>query len=241
MKNLLGALLKAQQDFPVLMTDATNPAYRSRYATLSAVQEVAFPVLHKHGLVVLQSVRTELTEKGLVVYVGAMLHHVESGEETFQELGMLPARQDAQGVGSAITYGRRYLLMTMLGLVADDDDGNAASRTPQMMQSARGSVQPPADEETKPARMLRETPLSSGKGKRGVPASRPDWQTSGEAVTWGLELGAFDDEAAARAALRNILQSIYPGRDSCKSHELPPVLDGWYAEVQRRLAEKEAA
>ncbi len=240
MKNLLGALLKAQQDFPVLITDATNPAYRSRYATLSAVQEVAFPVLHKHGLVVLQSVRTEVTEKGIIVFVGAMLHHVESGEETFQELGMLPARQDAQGVGSAITYGRRYLLMTMLGLVADDDDGNAASRAPlHVAQNGAASRLGPAD--GRPVRAVREAPLATGKGKKGATETRPDWQTVPEAIGWGMEQGAFDDETSARAELRNVLQKVYPGRESCKSQELPPVLDGWYTEVQRRLAAKKAA
>lgn len=242
MKNLLGALLEAQQDFPALVTDATNPAYRSRYATLGAVQEVALPVLYKHGLVVLQSVRTEMSDKGLIVYVGATLHHVESGEETSQELGMLPARQDPQGIGSAITYGRRYLLMTMLGLVADDDDGNAASRTPpHVSQAVRTPMASSVNGGSRPTHTLRESAAIDAGGRSKQAGGRPDWQSTAEAVSWSMDLGAFEDETAARAELRTILQSIYPGRESCKPQELPAVLDAWYAEVRRRLAHKQTA
>lgn len=230
-KNLLGALLKAQQEFPTLVKDATNPAFRSRYATLGAVQEAAFPVLHKHGLVVLQSVRTEVTEIGLVVYVGATLYHVESGENTVQELGLSPSRPDPQGVGSAITYGRRYLLMTLLGLAADDDDGNGASLPGPRMASSGRPASPPA-----PARSARQEANATP-----APAvDRPEWTGNAQAVAWAMESGAFDDEAEARGELKRVLQSIYPGRESCKAHELPAVFDKWYVEVQRRLKESQA-
>lgn len=239
MKNLLGALLKAQQEFPILVKDAANPAYRSRYATLGAVQEAAFPILSKHGLVVLQSVRTEVTDRGLMVYVGATLYHVESGESTTQELGMLPAKQDPQGVGSAITYGRRYLLMTMLGLVPDDDDGNAASNVPQRITQAGRTV-------VAGGRSAGANGASNGAHHPEPDADpfvekRPSWRGVADAVEWSVDLGAFDDEGEARSELKRILQSIYPGRESCKPHELPAVLDAWYAEVRRRLARPETA
>ncbi len=246
MKNLLGALLKAQQEFPTLVKDATNPAFRSRYATLGAVQDAAFPILAKHGLVVLQSVRTDLSERGLIVYVGATLFHVESGEQVQQELGMIPAKQDPQAIGSAITYGRRYLLMTILGLVPDDDDGNGASAVgmpgaTRLPQSVR-------------APMTRTSPANGSapaSGKRPAPRSlveapeleidpladqRPAWRGVAEAVEWAMDLGAFDEAADARGELKRILQSVYPGRESCKPHELPAVFDAWYAEVRRRIA-----
>ncbi len=236
MKDLLGALLKSQQEFPALVTDATNPAYRSRYATLSAVQEVAFPVLFKHGLVVLQSVRTELTDKGLIVYVGATLHHVESGEETFQELGMLPARQDPQGIGSAITYGRRYLLMTMLGLVADDDDGNAASRAPFPAQQTQPAPKVAANGAGRPVRALRESAPAATIASRSPAVERPDWKSKDDAIAWSVEVGAFDDQEAARTDMRRIMQTLFPGRDSVKKDDLPDVLDAWFVEVDRRLS-----
>jgi hypothetical protein len=36
------------------------------------------------------------------------------------------SKQDAQGYGSALTYARRYSLMTAFGICPEDDDGNAA-------------------------------------------------------------------------------------------------------------------
>jgi hypothetical protein len=158
MKTLAAAFLKAQQEFPAVVKDASNPAYKSRYATLGAVQDAAFPVLAKYGLVIFQSVRSELLEDGrLFVRVGAALWHVESGENIAQELGMIPVKQDPQGVGSVVSYMRRYLLMTMLGLVPDDDDGNAASnnnarpaQAPSYIKSLRENTPkppPPAHEE----------------------------------------------------------------------------------------------
>ncbi len=246
MKNLLGALLKAQKEFPTLVKDATNPAFRSRYATLAAVQEAAFPVLHKHGLVVLQSVRTEVTEIGLLVYVGATLYHVESGESIVQELGLSPSKTDPQGIGSAITYGRRYLLMTILGMAADDDDGNGASYASRpatnllapvgMGQRARMNGAPA--EATNGAAAHRPATTNGARKSVGPQVDRPKWASANDAVAWSVETGAFADENEARAELRRILQSIYPSRESCKPHELPAVFDAWYNEVRRRQPQK---
>jgi hypothetical protein len=259
MKNLLGALLKAQQEFPALVKDATNPAFRSRYATLGAVQEAAFPVLHKHGLVVLQSVRTEVTEIGLLVYVGAALYHVESGENIVQELGLSPSKTDPQGIGSAITYGRRYILMTMLGLAADDDDGNGASVAgARVVSSSRGAPAMGSRGARLGSAPLTEAPAAgqhamngghngasngtsnghSANGAARKDGDRPAWSSINDAVGWSVELGAFESESEARSELRQILQSVYPGRESCKPHELPAVLDAWYTEIRRRLAQR---
>lgn len=213
MKNLLGALLKAQSEFPTLVKDASNPAYRSRYATLAAVQEAAFPILQKNGLIVLQSVRTDVADGRLIVYVGGTLFHVESGESTTQELGMVPARQDPQGVGSAITYGRRYLLMTMLGLVPDDDDGQAAAVKPATIP---GSANKTLDEKSAP--------------------SRPDWKLPTEAIAYAESLpGVFRAHQHARAAFAEVVRSIC-GRDGVSPAELPQVFDAWHNDLLRRTA-----
>lgn len=134
MKNLLPSLLKAQRELPGVPKDATNPAFRSRYATLGAVQDAAFPALHKQGLLVTWMLRSTYEDGQLFVTVTCVLFHAESGEELHCEIMLLPSKADPQGVGSAITYGRRYTLMSMLGLVADDDDGNAASGPPQQQR-----------------------------------------------------------------------------------------------------------
>lgn len=128
MKNLLPAFLAAQKEFPAVPKEGKNPAFRSSYATLGGVQEAAFPILHKHGLIVVQEAKCAVDGEGrLMASVGVTLYHAESGEFLTQELTLPVVKADPQGVGSAISYGRRYALMTLLGLVADDDDGNAAS------------------------------------------------------------------------------------------------------------------
>lgn len=150
MKNLYAALLHAQRDMPALLKDKTNPAFRASYASLAAVQEAAFPTLNKHGLLVMQSARSEYIEgAGWMVHVGVSLVHAESGESIMQELSLAPAKSDPQGMGSAITYGRRFVLMTILGMAPDDDDGQAASNGAQPAKAQPGARPQPA--QAKPA------------------------------------------------------------------------------------------
>jgi hypothetical protein len=220
MKNLYTAFLKAQEAMPALLKDKTNPAFKASYATLAQVQDTAFPVLHKHGLVVLQTLRTDLPENGgLLVVVGAALVHAESGEQVSFELILPPAKTDPQGIGSAITYGRRFVLMTLLGLAPDDDDdGNAASNGARMAPAQARPQAKPQPQAAKPA------------------SNRPDWKGPNEAVIWAMEQGVYADEAAARDGLKEVLHTVYPGRDACKPHELPAVLDAFHADAMRRKA-----
>jgi len=127
LKNLAAALIKAQLDMDPLHKDAKNPHLNSKYATLAGVQEVALPALGKYEIAVLQSVSTDWNESGALVRVGCTLIHAPSGESVVNEIALRPTKSDPQGIGSAITYGRRYLLMAMAGLAPEDDDGNEAS------------------------------------------------------------------------------------------------------------------
>lgn len=104
---------------------AVNPHFGKKYADLSAVLAAIKPPLIKHGLFFTQ--RTQPSPDG--VLVETVLHH-SSGEE--MSLGSLyvPAdKRDAQKFGSALSYARRYSLLTAFGVPTDDDDGNAAARS----------------------------------------------------------------------------------------------------------------
>lgn len=129
-KNIYAAMAEVRLALPQVQKDSTNPAFKSKYASLGAVQEAANPVLLAHGFVPLYSVRTDILAEDArqIVYTGLSLHYVPTGESLSSELGIVPVKQDAQGIGSAITYARRYLLTTMLDLTVDDDDGNAAAQ-----------------------------------------------------------------------------------------------------------------
>jgi len=129
---LTKALAAAQLDFKPVKKDTKNPFYNSKYADLSSVIAATQPGLSKNGLVVIQSpiVDPETEKAG----VSTLLAHA-SGQWLSNEL-MLPAtmkskdgtvRFDAQSVGSAITYARRYTYQAMIGVAGEeDDDGNRA-------------------------------------------------------------------------------------------------------------------
>jgi hypothetical protein len=121
-KELAPALVKAQAEIKAALKDSTNPHFRSKYADLSSVVDAVKAPLLKHGIAFLQGVHD--AENGVAVET-VLLH--SSGEWISSTLRIPASKQDAQGYGSAITYGRRYGLQAMCGVPAEDDDGNAAS------------------------------------------------------------------------------------------------------------------
>jgi len=122
---IAGALAEAHKNFKPIKKERTNPFFKSKYADLEAVIAATVPALAESEVAVVQSPST--TER--TVMVTTLLAH--SSGEWFESDLTLPADQDnkfnAQTVGSAITYTRRYALLGMLNVSAeDDDDGNAA-------------------------------------------------------------------------------------------------------------------
>ena len=99
------------------------------------IDAVKQPLLDQ-GIVFLQGVSG--VENG--VAVETMLLHV-SGEWMSSTLEIPASKHDAQGYGSAITYGRRYGLQAMCGVPAEDDDGNAATASaPTKITPVAGSL-----------------------------------------------------------------------------------------------------
>jgi hypothetical protein len=99
--------------------------YAYTYATLADLNEMARPVLAKHGLVITQTAATV----GDDVAISTTMVH-KSGQFVTASPLTMPMGKTAQATGSAVTYGRRYALMTFLGIATEDDDGaTAAPRT----------------------------------------------------------------------------------------------------------------
>lgn len=120
--DLAAALVKAHAEINGVVKSATNPYFKSKYATLEAVVEAVKPALLKQGIVVVQGLQD--AENG--VAIETMLLH-QSGQWISSTLRLPATKEDAQGYGSACTYGRRYGLMAICGVPAEDDDGNAAT------------------------------------------------------------------------------------------------------------------
>lgn len=118
------AFVAFQKDMPPVPKDSVNPHFRNKYASLGAIVEATRPVLAKHGLAYTQGMALV---DGVQVMVTRIVH--TSGQ--WMEDGgyaLNPTKNDPQGMGSAVTYGRRYTLGASLGIITeDDDDGNKAS------------------------------------------------------------------------------------------------------------------
>ena len=165
------ALVRAQREFAPAIKTSANPAFKSRYADLSACLDAVIDALHRHGLALVQ--KTHPDADG--VAVETLLIH-ETGDTISGGVLRVPAaKRDPQGFGSALTYARRYSLMAVCGIAPEDDDGNAAT------QAVRRQRQP--DPAQAPARL-------------GAPAATQRAQAVTDRVRAGDAAGAAAELAA---------------------------------------------
>ena len=115
------AIAKAQMEVENASKNSANPHFKSRYADLAELLNTVRPVFSAHGLAIVQA---PSFESG-VANVETMISH-SSGEWIKSVCSAPVGKQDAQGVGSAITYLRRYSLAAMCGIAQEDDDANSA-------------------------------------------------------------------------------------------------------------------
>ncbi len=141
---LAKALAKAQAAIQPAPKDTSNPFFKSKYADLPAVWRACREPLASNGLSVVQMPAD--SSEGRIALTTMLLH--TSGEYITSTVSTKIAKDDPQGVGSALTYLRRYALAAMVGIVADDDDdGNAASIQPQQQRQ-----QPPRQPQREPSK-----------------------------------------------------------------------------------------
>jgi hypothetical protein len=134
------ALVKAQADIKAALKDSTNPHFKSKYADLGSVVDAVKGPLLKQGIAFLQGIHDAVDG----VAVETMLLHT-SGEWISSTMRIPAVKQDAQGYGSAITYGRRYGLQSMCGVPAEDDDGHAATASTSRITPISGSLAAPSE------------------------------------------------------------------------------------------------
>jgi hypothetical protein len=135
---LAGALAKAQLQIEPASKNATNPHFRSHYADLASIWDACRGPLNTNGLSIVQfPCDGEVGRTGLCT----MLLH-SSGEYISEVVTTRSQKDDPQGLGSALTYLRRYALAAVVGVTAtEDDDGNAAS-TPANARVAAPAPRP---------------------------------------------------------------------------------------------------
>lgn len=144
---LIKALTKAQSEFEPVKRTVTNTFFGAKYATLDSVLASCIPILTKHALLVIQPIET--LENGNCVLETRILHM--SGEWLSSKVTIPQMQQKGanalQEFGIGITYMRRYMLSSLLGISTEDDnDGNKTQETkPPQRQTAKPEYDNPAD------------------------------------------------------------------------------------------------
>lgn len=145
---IAAALAKAQGAMDGAIKAKSNPHLKSKYADLEAVVDAIKKPLAENCIAYLQSVGNTEADKWPVI-VTRLVH--SSGQWIESEPLTVPlAKLDAQGIGSATTYGRRYQLAALAGVAPEDDDGNDAATPPAPAAKPAETMPKPKRTETAP-------------------------------------------------------------------------------------------
>jgi hypothetical protein len=120
--NIYQKLHLAKQSMGKVIKNATNPHLKRNYADINSIIDTVEPILLDHGLLLIQPI---IDDKVYTIIVD-----IETGDKLESYL-TLPPITDAQKLGGACTYFRRYTLVNLCCLQAIDDDGHEASRAPK--------------------------------------------------------------------------------------------------------------
>lgn len=136
-KELANALCKAQSQIKGAVKDSTNPHFRSKYADLASVVDAIKEAATSVGLSWVQVMH----DSDAAARVETVIMHSSGEWLSCGVLSVPVSKQDAQGMGSALTYARRYSLSAAFGVAPEDDDGNAASAAAPSMRG-KGVIKP---------------------------------------------------------------------------------------------------
>lgn len=118
------ALSKAQHEIEGAVKNSDNPFFKSKYAGMDSFIEACRGPLHKNELAISQM--PSVGEEGRTVLVTLLLH--SSGEWLKSITPVIQSKPDIQGLGSALTYTRRYAYGAIVGISSVDDDGEEAMK-----------------------------------------------------------------------------------------------------------------
>lgn len=172
---LAAAILAVQSEAPTLPKDKTATVatakgqYSYSYTDLGTIVEKLGPILRRQGLV--WSAFPTIADGAPALRY--RLLHVPTGESDQDTMPLLLAKDDSQGMGSAITYARRYALVAVLNLIADeDDDGQTAA--PYQHRESRAA--PPGGTDLRDrAKGLDDAAINAAREAVGLPKLERPW------------------------------------------------------------------
>ncbi len=210
------ALLQFQAEGIKLQKDSINPHFKNRYIGLDSLLADVLPALNRCGIVVLQ-MPTQMD--GVGPALTTRLIHAESGETVEATMPLLATKQDPQAQGAALTYARRYALMSFLGLVADEDTDGAAKR------SAAGT----AEQRAEKRRVAAEEAPSPGAAAPadGQPVRIVDYATEPQRKRlFGPTLKKIVEKITGQGSTAQIPRELYdPVCVAVQTYQLAVVLD----------------
>jgi hypothetical protein len=135
-KNIYMALAAAQSEMGKVVKGATNPHFKSKYADLADVMQVAIPALNAHGVAPWHSI----VVVGEQNFMRTTLSHGATETHITCDVPLLVSKNDMQGMKSATTYAKRIGIESLTGIAPDDDDGNGAAKSVSDSQKALGDA-----------------------------------------------------------------------------------------------------
>jgi hypothetical protein len=128
-RTLAQAMLDFRVNVDSVTKDGLNPHFGSNFATYNAVQEAITPTLDMLGMLVIQA---PMILDGANV-LNTKIYLADNPSDMIESnLPLLTPKGDMQQLGGALTYARRYSLLSLFGLATEDDDGNQASEHPSI-------------------------------------------------------------------------------------------------------------
>lgn len=177
MKDLATALAAAQAEFGTVPQNGFNPYHKTKYSTMEDYINAAKPILAKHGLSISQM--PNLVE-GQFVLTTILMH--KSGDNLVSNQPIFSAKQDAQSMGSAITYARRYSYGSVLGMASGDYEDDGLTAAGKSSDKPKGQAPP----RKQPA----QTPAPNATPSKGQGSTNPNIE---ERVKAAPDLNALNE------------------------------------------------
>jgi|13_taG_2_1085334.scaffolds.fasta_scaffold08702_5 hypothetical protein len=175
---LIGALIKAQSEMTFASKTGTNPHFKSGYAPLETVIDAVKNPLNDNGIFYLQKVY--LAEGGQCVETE---FHGHGGVIKAGRVYVPADKQTPQGYGSALTYAKRYSLITACGLPSEDDDGNSAESNYKAKPKAKPKAEPKQNkQDDSEANVLYEALSMGVSGSSSMESLKENWKANQDAI-----------------------------------------------------------
>lgn len=196
---LATALAAAQMEMETAKKESDNPFFKSKYSDLASVFKELQKVLPKHGIAITQ---IPYSANGTDTLITLMMH--KSGQWLKGKMDLRPVKTDPQGVGSAMTYNRRYSVSAMAGIASEvDDDGEGAmgrenesknKKSSQKSKASSGKKQPTLAKLKKDLNSAMKAKGLSDSEKKAFYEFALSSSDSGESVKWAAEFSLHFDK-----------------------------------------------